>query len=52
MAKVIRCQCGFLARGESPDELADAFEAHLRADHPGVAGQVRREDVLAMVEEA
>jgi hypothetical protein len=52
MAKVIRCQCGFLARGETPEEAADAFQDHLVADHPDVVGQVRRDDLLAMAEEA
>lgn len=52
MAKVIRCQCGFLGRGETPEEVADTIEAHLRADHPELAGRVLREDLLAMVEEA
>ena len=52
MAKVIRCQCGFLGRGETPEEAADTIEAHLRADHPELTGRVRREDLLAMAEEA
>ena len=52
MAKVIRCQCGFLARGETPDDAAAQIEAHMRADHPEVVGKVSRADLLAMAEEA
>jgi hypothetical protein len=52
MAKVIRCQCGYLGRGETPEEAADTIEAHLRTDHPELDGKVRREDLLAMAEEA
>jgi hypothetical protein len=52
MAKVIRCQCGFLGRGETPEDAADTIQAHLLADHPELAGRVRREDLLAMAEEA
>jgi hypothetical protein len=52
MAKVIRCQCGFLGRGETPEEAASTLEAHLRADHPELTGTVRRDDLLAMAEEA
>lgn len=52
MAKVIRCQCGFLGRGESADDAADTLEAHLRSDHPELVGEVSREDLLAMAEEA
>jgi predicted small metal-binding protein len=52
MAKVIRCQCGFLSRGETPEESAAAFAEHLRTEHPELAGRVRHEDLVAMAEEA
>jgi hypothetical protein len=52
MAKVIRCMCGFVGRGGTPDEAADAVEAHMREDHPELAGKVRRDDLVAMAEEA
>ena len=31
MAKVIRCQCGFLGHGETVEEAATVIEAHMRA---------------------
>ena len=34
MAKIIRCQCGFLGRGETADEAVTVIEAHMREDHP------------------
>ena len=52
MAKVIRCQCGFLGRGESVEEAATVIEAHMRSDHPELVGKVTREDLSAMAEEA
>jgi len=52
MAKVIRCQCGFLGRGETVDEAATVIEAHMRSDHPELVGKVTREDLTAMAEEA
>ncbi|MDQ6776780.1 MAG: hypothetical protein M3071_11330 [Actinomycetota bacterium] len=52
MAKVIRCQCGFLGRGDSVDEAATVIEAHMRSDHPELVGKVTREDLIAMAEEA
>ncbi len=51
MAKVIRCQCGYLGRGDNVDEAAAAIEAHMRIDHPELVGQVTREDLIAMAEE-
>ena len=52
MAKVIRCQCGFLGRGETADEAATVIEAHMREDHPELVGKVTRKDLIAMAEEA
>jgi predicted small metal-binding protein len=52
MAKVIRCQCGFLGRGESVEEAVTVIEAHMRSDHPELVGKVTREDLIAMAEEA
>jgi predicted small metal-binding protein len=52
MAKIIRCQCGFLGRGTSVEEAAAAIEAHMRTDHPELVGKVTREDLIAMAEQA
>jgi predicted small metal-binding protein len=52
MSKVIRCQCGFLGRGENVDEAATVIEAHMRSDHPELVGKVTRKDLVAMAEEA
>jgi hypothetical protein len=52
MAKVIRCQCGFLGRGENVQDAATVIEAHMRTDHPELVGKVTREDLVAMAEEA
>jgi hypothetical protein len=52
MAKVIRCQCGFLGHGDSADEAAAVIEVHMSSDHPELVGKVTREDLVAMAEEA
>ena len=52
MAKVIRCQCGFLGHGETAEEAAVTIEEHMGADHPELVGKVTREDLIAMTEEA
>jgi predicted small metal-binding protein len=51
MAKVIRCQCGFLGRGETVEEAARTIEAHMRSDHPELVGKVTEDDLIAMAEE-
>ncbi|HJZ61405.1 MAG TPA: hypothetical protein VKD47_04515 [Miltoncostaeaceae bacterium] len=52
MAKVIKCLCGYLGRGETVDETVDAIQAHMQADHPELVGRVSRDDLAAMAEEA
>ncbi|HWH44747.1 MAG TPA: DUF1059 domain-containing protein [Thermoleophilaceae bacterium] len=51
MAKVIRCECGYIVRAETEDELVSAATRHIEADHPDLIGRLAREDLLAMAEE-
>jgi predicted small metal-binding protein len=50
-AKQINCQCGFVAHGESDQEVVDAIRAHMREDHPEVLEKVSQEDLLGWIEE-
>ncbi len=52
MAKVIKCECGYVARGETEEKLLEEAETHIRADHPDLVGRISRDDLLAMAEEA
>ena len=51
-AKVIKCECGFIARGQTEKELLDTAEQHIRNDHPDLVGRVSRTDLLEMAEDA
>jgi predicted small metal-binding protein len=51
MAKLIQCECGFIARGATDDEVIDKLVEHLASDHPDLAGKVSRDDLSAMIEE-
>jgi len=52
MTKVINCECGQIVRAESDDELVAKVEEHVRTAHPELAGQISRDDILAMAEAA
>jgi predicted small metal-binding protein len=52
MAKVINCDCGFVARGETDEQLLAVADAHIRDAHPDMVGKVSKEDLLAQAEEA
>ena len=51
MAYVINCDCGYVVRAETEDELVVNAEAHIDDAHPDMKGKLSREDVLAMAEE-
>jgi predicted small metal-binding protein len=45
MAKVINCECGFVVRGATDDELAANAQAHARDAH---GMEITREQALSM----
>ena len=51
MAYLITCDCGYVARGETEDELVADVNRHVDEVHPELAGTVARDDLLAMAEE-
>jgi predicted small metal-binding protein len=51
MAKVINCECGYVVRGDSDDELVANAEQHMRDRHPEMVGQMSREQLLSMAKE-
>jgi predicted small metal-binding protein len=50
MARIIRCECGFVARGGTDDEVISAIRGHMSTDHPALLDSVRREDLLAWIQ--
>jgi predicted small metal-binding protein len=51
MAKLIKCACGYVARGDTDDEVVGEIEAHMQEDHPDLFGKVTREQILDWIEE-
>jgi predicted small metal-binding protein len=50
MSRQIKCECGFVARGESDNEVVTQIEGHIRSDHPELAETVTREEIASWVE--
>ena len=46
-AKRIVCECGFVARGATDDELVEAIQKHVKEVH---GMDLRRDQALAMAE--
>jgi predicted small metal-binding protein len=50
MAMLIRCECGFIARGDTQEEVIGDITQHLRQVHPAVASSVTQDDLLGWIE--
>jgi len=51
MSRLIRCECGFIARGESDDDVVAAIEAHMSSDHPDVLARLDRSEIFNWIEQ-
>ena len=49
MAKLIRCECGFVARGDNDDQVIGVIRGHMATDHPVLLDTVSREDLLGWI---
>ncbi|HVN51910.1 MAG TPA: DUF1059 domain-containing protein [Acidimicrobiales bacterium] len=50
MAKFIRCECGYTARGDSDEQVIETIRGHMREDHPALLESVSDEDLLGWVQ--
>jgi predicted small metal-binding protein len=50
MARQITCECGHIVRGDTEDEIVARTLEHLRSDHPRLADQITRDEIVALIE--
>jgi predicted small metal-binding protein len=50
MAKLIRCECGFVARGDTDDKVIEVIRGHMGRDHPVLLDSVSRDDLLGWIQ--
>ena len=49
MTRLIRCECGFVARGDSDDQVVRVIRGHMARDHPALLDTVSRDDLLGWI---
>jgi len=49
--KVVHCACGKTVEAETDDELVEAVQAHVAADHPELVDEFTREKILELAHE-
>lgn len=50
MDRIIRCECGFVARGDSDDHVVDEIRDHMKHDHRDLYDKVPVEEVRGWIE--
>ena len=50
MAKLIRCECGFVARGDNDDQVVGVIRGHMASDHPDLLATVGPEVLLSWIQ--
>jgi predicted small metal-binding protein len=51
MAKQINCECGYVVRADTEDEVVQRIREHMRSDHPDLLETVSDDDLRGWIEE-
>ena len=44
--KLIRCECGYVARGDSDEKVVGMIRGHMASDHPALLTSVSDQDLI------
>jgi len=50
MARQVKCECGYVVRADTDDDVLSGVRDHLRTDHPELVEQVSDEQILDWIE--
>jgi predicted small metal-binding protein len=50
MGRQVKCECGYVARAESDDEVVAQIRDHIRSDHPDLVEKVSDDDIRSWIE--
>lgn len=48
--KLIRCECGYVARGDNDDQVVGMIRGHMASDHPALLAAVSQQDLLSWIQ--
>jgi predicted small metal-binding protein len=48
--KLIRCECGYVARGDSDEQVVGMIRGHMASDHPALLTSVSDQDLLSWIQ--
>jgi predicted small metal-binding protein len=47
--RLIRCECGFVARGDSDDQVVGVIREHMAADHPALLNTINQDELRSWI---
>jgi predicted small metal-binding protein len=50
MARQVNCECGYVARAETDDDVVANIRDHIRSDHPELIDVVSDEQIAGWIE--
>ena len=50
MARQVKCECGYVARAETDDEVVAEIRDHMSTDHPELLDKVSDEQIRDWIE--
>jgi len=50
MARQVMCECGYVARADTDEDVLAQIREHMRTDHPELLEKVTDEQILGWVE--
>jgi predicted small metal-binding protein len=50
MAQQIKCECGYIARANSDDEVVALIREHMRTDHPELLKTISEDQIRDWIE--
>jgi predicted small metal-binding protein len=50
MARQVKCECGYVVRADTDDEVLSTLREHIRSDHPDLADKISDDQILDWIE--
>jgi predicted small metal-binding protein len=50
VARQVKCECGYVARAETDEDVLAKIRDHIRSDHPELHDKISDEQILSWVE--
>ncbi|HTS74473.1 MAG TPA: DUF1059 domain-containing protein [Gaiellaceae bacterium] len=50
MARQVKCECGYVARADTDDDVLARIRDHMRTDHPELVEKVSDEQIRSWIE--